>query len=240
MERMKEKQKRKPLILLENVGKTYFLGDEVVRAVSDVNLKIYQKEFVSIIGPSGCGKSTLMHLIGLLDSPTSGKIILDGMEVSHLSDERLSKLRNEYVGFVFQQFNLINKFTVLENVLLPVRYAKGYSLQKGKADKAKRLLETFGIWERRNFFPNKISGGQQQRTAIARALIMDPKIILADEPTGNVDSKTGKEILNLLELLNRDFETTVVIVTHDRMVADRTKREIYMSDGKVVNKLRWK
>lgn len=226
------------MIKLDKVCKTYYLGEEEVRAVCEVDLEIKEKEFVSILGASGCGKSTLMYLIGLLETPTSGKIFLNNEDASRLSDDQLSKLRNEYVGFVFQQFNLINKFTVLENVLLPVKYFK----KKLDFDPEKRtedLLKRFGIWERRNFFPNKISGGQQQRTAIARALIMNPKIILADEPTGNIDSKTGKEILNLLEILNKEFEVTVVIVTHDQAVAKRTKREVYMHDGRITKKYIW-
>ena len=228
-----------PIIKLANVSKTYYLGDEEVHAISNANLEIREKEFVSILGASGCGKSTLMYLIGLLETPTSGKILIDNKDVSHLSDDKLSKLRNEYIGFVFQQFNLINKFTVMENVLLPTKYTK-VSLKFNPTERAEELLKKFGIYERRNFFPNKTSGGQQQRAAIVRALIMNPKIILADEPTGNVDSKTGKEILDLLEILNRDFEATVIIVTHDQAVAKRTKREIYMHDGKITKKYIWK
>jgi len=223
------------MIKLQNVYKTYFLGDEQVHAVDNVSLEIKEKEYVSILGSSGSGKSTLMYLIGLLEHPSSGKIFLEDKNVSAFGDEKLSQIRNESVGFVFQSFNLIPKFSVLENILLPTKYAKR-KLEFNPASRAEELLKKFGIWERRNFFPNKISGGQQQRVAIARALIMKPKIILADEPTGNLDTKTGDEILDLLESLNRDFKVTVVLVTHEKDVAKRTRRQIYMRDGKVVGK----
>jgi len=223
------------MIKLEKVSKSYFLGDEEVKAVCDISIEIAKKEFIGILGSSGSGKSTLMYLIGLLEKPTSGRIILEGKDVSKLSDNQLSKLRNRYIGFIFQSFNLINKFTVLENVLLPTKYAKG-DLDFDPKRRAEELLHKFGIFERRNFFPNKISGGQQQRVAIARALIMEPKIILADEPTGNLDSQTGHEILTLLRSLNQDFDVTVIIVTHEKEIAEKTGRKIYIRDGKVVNK----
>jgi putative ABC transport system ATP-binding protein len=223
------------MIRLQNVFKTYFLGVEQVHAVDDVSLEIKDKEYISILGASGSGKSTLMYLIGLLEHPSAGKIYLDNKDVSKLPDSELSKIRNLSVGFVFQSFNLINKFTVLENVLLPTKYAKN-DLKFNALGRAEELLNKFGIWERRNFFPNKISGGQQQRVAIARAIIMKPEIILADEPTGNLDSKTGDEILDLLEKLNRESGVTVVLVTHEKDVAARTRRKIYMRDGKIVQK----
>jgi putative ABC transport system ATP-binding protein len=223
------------MIKLQNVSKSYFLGDEEVKAVSNVDLEIKAKEYVSILGSSGSGKSTLMYLIGLLEHPTTGKIFLDKKDVSKLSDDELSNIRNKHVGFVFQQFNLINKFTVFENVLLPSRYVKE-KIDFDPQQQAEDLLKKFGIHDRRDFFPNKISGGQQQRVAMARALMMKPKIILADEPTGNLDSKTGDEILDLLEGLNKEFGVTVVLVTHEKMVAERTRRRIYIRDGGIVDK----
>lgn len=223
------------MIKLENVSKAYILGEDKVEAVKNVSLTIKEKEFISIMGTSGSGKSTLMHLIGLLEQPTSGKILLNDKDISKLSDNELSKIRNKTVGFVFQSFNLINRFTVLENILLPTRYSKE-PLKFDANKKAEELLHKFGIYERRNFFPNKISGGQQQRVAIARALIMGPKIILADEPTGNLDSKTGDEILDILGKLNKEFGVTVVLVTHEHDIAAKTKRQIYIKDGEVVEK----
>lgn len=223
------------MIRLKDVCKNYKLGEEIVPAVCEVNLDIKEKEYVGILGSSGSGKSTLMYLIGLLETPSSGKIFLDGKDISKLSDSQLSDLRNHYIGFVFQSFNLINRYTVWENILLPTKYVKG-KLDFDPEKRAEELLKKTGIYERRNFFPNKISGGQQQRAAIARALIMNPKIILADEPTGNLDSKTGDEILDLLEKLNKDLGVTLILVTHEPNVAERTRRKIFLRDGKITNK----
>ena len=223
------------MIKLQDVCKSYFLGEEEVKAVDKITLEIKQKEYISVLGSSGSGKSTLMYLIGLLELPTSGRVFFDKKDVSKLSDEELSRIRNQHVGFVFQQFNLINKFTVFENVILPTRYVKS-NLDFDPLKRGEELLKKLGITHRRNFSPNKISGGEQQRVAIARALMMKPKIILADEPTGNLDSKTGDEILDVLEDLNKKLGVTLVIITHEKPVAERTKRKIYIQDGQLVEK----
>lgn len=223
------------MIQFDKVTKQYELGGETVKAIDNVSLKIENGEFVGILGSSGSGKSTLMHMIGLLDNPSTGKIFIGDKDVSTLSDDQISKIRSEYIGFVFQQFNLINQLSVLENVMLPTVYSKK-KLDFDPQKRATELLTRFGLFDRRNFFPNKISGGQQQRVAIARSLMMKPEILLADEPTGNLDSKTGGEILSLLGDLNKDTGVTVIIVTHDLSVAKKTKRQIFIKDGRVVKK----
>lgn len=222
------------MIRLENVSKSYKIDEETTFfALKDATLKIKEKEFISIIGPSGSGKSTLMHLIGLLDKPSRGEIIIQNKKISRLDDDQISTLRNEFVGFVFQQFNLIPKLTVLENILLPTVYARK-KLDYNPTDKAIDLLKKFGLYEKRNSYPNKISGGQQQRVAILRALIMEPKLILADEPTGNLDSKTGKGIMELLKFLNENEKLTIAVVTHEVDIASYGKRIVNVRDGKIV------
>ncbi len=221
------------MIKLQNIYKEYKLDGEVFIALNNIVLEIKKGEFTAIAGPSGSGKSTLMHTIGLIDHPSRGQIYIEGKDALKLSDDQLSELRNGFVGFVFQQFNLINKLTVLENILLPSIYIRK-KINFDPQEKALFLMKRFGIENKANSFPNKISGGEQQRVAIARALINNPKIILADEPTGNLDTKTGEKILDLLEELNRKDGITVIVVTHEKHVADRMKRKIYIRDGEII------
>ncbi len=222
------------MIKLHNVTKTYQVSQDThFTALNNISFSIKQGEFVAITGPSGSGKSTLMHLIGLLDRPSSGEILVEGKNVENLSDDQLSQLRSEFVGFVFQQFNLISKMTVLENVMLPTIYARR-ALPFDPHERAIKLLGDVGLQDKMNSYPNKISGGQQQRTAIIRAMMMAPPLILADEPTGNLDSKSGREILDILAQLNKKEKLTVILVTHDPTVAARAKRIIRLRDGKLV------
>ena len=224
------------MIELKNVSKIYGLDGENFIALENINLKIKEGEFATIVGPSGCGKSTLMHIIGLLDDATGGKVIINGTDITKLNDDEISRLRSQYIGFIFQQFNLINKLTVLENILLPVQYLRK-KLDFNPKKRAFELIDRFNISEKVNSYPNKLSGGQQQRVAIVRALINNPKIILADEPTGNLDSKTGSKILDLLKELNKKDKLTVIVVTHDPQIASVSKRKISMLDGRIINDL---
>lgn len=219
------------LLKFEHISKTYQTGEVVFKALDDVNLEIKEGEIVAIMGPSGSGKSTLMHIAGCLDTPTSGKIFLENEDVSKLSEAQLAKVRNKKVGFVFQTFNLIPRTTTLDNVALPLLY-QGVSASQRK-EKAMAILEKVNLKERANYFPNQLSGGQQQRVAIARALITSPSIILADEPTGNLDSKSGKEIMAILQRLNKEGHT-IILVTHDREVAKCAKRIIRIRDGRII------
>ena len=220
----------KPLIDLRNVSKTYWLGETEVKAVSGISLPIYRQEYLSILGASGSGKSTLMYLIGLLEIPSRGKISFNGRDVSKLADAKLSHLRNGSIGFVFQQFNLINKFTVLENVILPTRYSKT-RLKFNPKNKARQLLKDFGILDRQDFFPNKISGGQQQRVAIARALIMNPAVLLADEPTGNLDPTNSHAVFESLRQLAKTTGVAALIATHNMELAGHMDRVFALKDG---------
>ena len=210
--------------------KHYQMGDIEVRALSGVSLSIRRGEVLSIMGPSGSGKSTLMNILGCLDRPTGGDYFLDGEPVASLSDDQLADIRNRKVGFVFQTFNLLPRATAVANVELPLRYA---GVTEGRREKAMEALSAVGLKDRMLHRPTELSGGQQQRVGIARALINDPAIILADEPTGNLDSRVGQEIMDILLDLNRKRRTTLIIVTHDSKIARQTKRIIRLLDGKV-------
>lgn len=216
---------------MENIRKTYRIGDDEVEVLRGVNLEISSGEFVAIMGTSGSGKTTLMNLIGCLDVPTSGRYILAGREVSKLTDDELSIIRNEHIGFVFQNFYLLPYATVLENVLLPTLYVEGSDADA--KNNAVELLRIVGLQDRANFRPNQLSGGQQQRVAIARALINDPEILLCDEPTGQLDSKTSAGIMGVISQMNEKGKT-VIVITHDPAVASHAKRIIKISDGVII------
>ena len=216
------------MILLESVSKTYEMGEGVVRALDHVDLQVDQGDFLAIVEPSGSGKSTLMNILGLLDVPDEGRYLLDGMAVGALSDNRLASIRNEKIGFVFQSFNLLGKLTALENVKLPLSYA-GVRLKEADA-RARKQLALVGLEGREHHLPNQLSGGQQQRVAIARALGCEPEIILADEPTGALDSRTGVEIMELFKSLHAEGQT-VILITHNQELADEAQRVVRIADG---------
>lgn len=219
------------LIVFEHIFKIYQMGDTEVRAADDISFSIRKGEFVAIVGQSGSGKSTCMNIIGALDVPTDGNYYLDGVDVSTMNDNQLAKIRNEMLGFIFQQYNLIPKLTVIENVELPLMYA---GLSKGKRRKQALLaLERVGLAEKAKNLPSQLSGGQQQRVSIARALAGNPSVILADEPTGALDSRTGREVLEFLQKLHSEGNT-IVLITHDNSIAVKAERIIRLQDGKVV------
>jgi len=220
---------------LRDVSKVYMVGSQEVRALDRVSLRIERGEFISVMGPSGSGKTSLLSVMGCLIRPSSGRILIGGEDVTDLYEDRLAVFRAKKIGFVFQFFNLISTLTALENVMLPMVFAGDIPSWEMKA-RAMELLEAVGLSDRANHRPLELSGGQQQRVAIARALANDPEIVLADEPTGNLDSHTGSEIMDLIEQLNRELGKTFVIVTHDPAVARRTKKILYMRDGRLYDR----
>lgn len=222
------------MLRLEHIFKTYFVGDETVHALDDASLHVLPKEFVAICGPSGSGKTTLMNVMGCLDTPDSGSYILDGVNVAECTDKELSLIRSEKIGFVFQQFNLLDSMSALENVELPLIYQK--ISQKDRIERAKDALDRVGLGNRLLHKPSQLSGGQQQRVAIARALASNARVILADEPTGNLDSKSGNEIMRLIHKLS-DQQHTIVLITHNDEVARQAQRTVYVRDGRLYNSL---
>jgi putative ABC transport system ATP-binding protein len=227
---VEEPMPEKALIQLENVTKTYDAGENAVQALIGVDVAIQRGEFLAIIGPSGSGKSTLMHILGCLDSPTEGKYWLDGEDVATLSARALARIRNQKIGFIFQTFNLLPRATILKNVELPLLYA---GIPRGeRRERAMGVLQRVGLGNRSKSRPNELSGGQRQRVAIARALVNNPSLVLADEPTGNLDQNTGSEIIDIFE--NLAGEETIILVTHDPAIASRTERRIKIVDGRIV------
>ena len=228
------------VIEIRSVTKEFRMGDETLRALDDLSFEIEAGEFVAITGPSGCGKSTLMNLLGLLDTPTTGSFLLDGRKAQELDDDERSRLRNEKIGFVFQSFHLLPRATALRNVEMPLVYAVEHDASltpERRTALARAALERVGLGDRLHHKPNELSGGQRQRVAIARALVNSPKLLLADEPTGNLDSKSGREILGLFEELHANG-VTIVLVTHDPAIAEQTSRTLSMLDGKIRHDIR--
>lgn len=218
------------ILKVENLVKTYGEGDNIVNAVDNISLSVNKGEFVAIVGASGSGKSTLLHLLGGVDRPTSGKIYIDGNEINNMNNDKLAIFRRRQIGIVYQFYNLIPILTVEENISLPC------DLDGNRPDKERMdlILKSFGLFERRNHLPNELSGGQQQRTSIARALINNPTILLADEPTGNLDSKSTEEIMSILKMSNRDFNQTIIMITHNLEIAKEADRIITIQDGKIL------
>lgn len=220
-----------PLLTVEGLVKDYYVGTQAIRALAGVSAEVAQGEFVAVMGPSGSGKSTFMNLLGCLDTPTEGLYVLEGEDISSLGRDKLASIRNRKIGFVFQTFNLLARTTALENVCLPLMY--GGVPRRRRRGKAKAVLEAVGLADRLHHLPTQLSGGQQQRVAIARALVNDPALILADEPTGALDTKTGCEIMAVLQRLNRQG-ITIVLVTHEKEIAQFAKRSIHFRDGCII------
>jgi putative ABC transport system ATP-binding protein len=225
--------RRTRLIQLRDIAKTYTVGEVQVQALRGVSLDIDRGEYVALMGASGSGKTTLMNTLGCLDRPTSGSYLLDGEEVAEMSGDQRARLRNRKIGFVFQNFNLLSRTTALENVELPLLYC-GHVGRRGRRDRARRLLGKVGLESRLDHQPSQLSGGQQQRVAIARALVNEPPILLADEPTGNIDSRTSREVMDLFARLNQEDGITIILVTHDQDVARHACRTVVLRDGQVV------
>ncbi len=225
------------LIKLVSVWKTYRMGEVDVHALRDVSMEVGRGEFIAIMGASGSGKTTLMNILGCLDRPSSGSYWLDGEEVSRMSADKRALIRNRKIGFVFQNFNLLPRTSALENVAMPLSYTASHLTEREARRRAKEVLERVGLGDRLHHEPSQLSGGQQQRVAIARALVNKPPLLLADEPTGNLDSKTGEEVLELFQELNREDGVTVVVVTHDPHVASHAERVVYIHDGQIVKDL---
>jgi putative ABC transport system ATP-binding protein len=225
-----------PVIVVEGLSKEYPMGEDVVQALRTVSFQVEAGAFVALMGPSGSGKSTLMHLLGCLDTPTHGRYQLNGRDVGHLSRRARAEVRNRHIGFVFQSFNLLPRLSTLENVMLPLLYRRpGQNDEKrGEKELAELALQQVGLSDRTGHKPTELSGGQRQRVAIARALVTNPSLILADEPTGNLDSRTGADILDLLAALHENGRT-IILVTHDAQVAARARRVLYMQDGRIVS-----
>lgn len=222
--------KKPPVIDIRKITKTYQMGELTLQVLRGVDLSIERGEFLSIMGPSGSGKSTLMNILGALDQPTTGEYFLDGVDVSGMTESQLAKVRNKKIGFVFQSFNLLKRTEAIRQVELPLVYGG----TPNRAKRAQKALESVGLGARLNHLPSELSGGQQQRVAIARALVTEPSVILADEPTGNLDSRSGTEVMQIFQRLNRENNITTVFVTHDPWIARHTNRVIMLRDGKVV------
>ena len=234
-ERRHAASSHKPIIIeLKNVWKTYTMGENEVHALRGLNLKVHKGEFVAVMGPSGSGKSTSMNMIGVLDRPSKGTIYLEGKDIAKFGESRLAQIRGKKIGFIFQKFNLINTLTAKENVMLPLLF-QDRSLEERKK-RADELLELVDLGDRADHTPNELSGGQQQRVAIARALAVNPEVILADEPTGNLDSKTGGTVMDFLKKLHKEQGTTIIMVTHDEDVAKTAERVEVLRDGIIVKK----